>query len=688
MLTQPQPLVEVTPLGAAFAQNAPVLSVENLNVHFRVGAKTIHAVRDLSIAINEGETLALVGESGSGKSVTSLAIMDLLNRARAEVTADSMTFDGTDLLTVSDERRRHLRGNRMAMIFQEPMTSLNPVYRVGWQIAEMMVAHQKLSWKQAHAGAVDMLEMVGIPEPGERALAYPHQLSGGMRQRVMIAIALVCRPRLLIADEPTTALDVTIQAQILDLMSRLQRETGTSILFITHDLAVVAEIADRVAVMYAGRVVEEAPVNDIYEKPLMPYAMGLMRSITFKPGQHQKLARLEAIPGNVPNPLALPRGCTFHPRCEYRTPACVSASPKLEEAGAGRRVRCIRWQQIKQTATAAPVLATPKAPVAEKAMPLLQARDLKMHFPVGKGGLFSKRRILKAIDGVSFDIAAGSVVGLVGESGSGKSTIGKMIVRMLTPTSGDIRFEGKDIAKIKGAALKENRKRIQMIFQDPFGSLNPRMNVESVVGEGLTVHGLLSPSERSHRVADLLRKVGLSPEHTRRYPHEFSGGQRQRLSIARALAVEPRLIIADEPVSALDVSVQAQVLNLLQDLQQEFGLGMLMVSHDLGVVHHLADHVVVLYLGKIMEMGPPGVIYSDPAHPYTRSLLDAMPTPNPVGRAARRRILLKGDVPSPINPPSGCVFRTRCPQAMSKCAEVVPRLEPTGDGRLKACLLN
>ncbi|MFN3825473.1 MAG: dipeptide ABC transporter ATP-binding protein [Pseudorhodobacter sp.] len=664
-----------------------VLSIKKLNVRFSTAGRAIHAVRDVDLSIREGETLALVGESGSGKSVTSLAIMDLLTKGRASVDAERMEFDGIDLMTMPDRDRRGLRGNRMAMIFQEPMTSLNPVYQVGWQIAEMMVTHQKLTWKQALAGAVDMLEMVGIPEPAERALAYPHQLSGGMRQRVMIAIALVCRPRLLIADEPTTALDVTIQAQILDLMAKLQRETGTSILFITHDLAVVAEIADRVAVMYAGQVVEEATVTDLFAGPRMPYSMGLMRSITFDPGQHRRLARLEAIPGNVPNPLALPRGCAFHPRCFYRVPSCASAQPALDPYGPDRKVRCLRWQDITREAAPEPVWATPKPPQVETVAPLLKLQDLKMHFPVGKSLPFAKKRMLKAIDGVSFDIAPGSVVGLVGESGSGKSTIGKMIVRMLTPTAGSIEFEGRDIARLSGAALKENRKRIQMIFQDPFGSLNPRMTVASVVGEGLAVHGLLSGSERAARVSDLLQKVGLSPEHAGRYPHEFSGGQRQRISIARCLAVEPAMIVADEPVSALDVSVQAQVLNLMQDLQQEFGLTMLMVSHDLGVVHHLADFVVVLYLGKVMEMGPPDVIYADPAHPYTRSLLEAMPAPDPAGRSMRRRNLLKGDIPSPINPPSGCVFRTRCPKAMPQCAAEIPQLRATGDGRSTACHL-
>ena len=506
-----------------------------------------------------------------------------------------------------------------------------------------------------------MLEQVEIPAARQRLDEYPHQLSGGMRQRVMIAIALACDPLLLIADEPTTALDVTIQAQILALLDKLRRDIGTAVLFITHNLGVVAEIADRVVVMYAGRVVEEGDVRSLFKAPRHPYTRGLLACLprralaTTAPGPGR---RLSAIAGQVASPLDPLPGCAFAPRCALALPECSAAMPPLADIGANR------------------LLALP---ALERAVtePMLRVRGLKKYF--GRHD-----RPVRAVDDVSFDIAPGEVLGLVGESGSGKSTIGRTLLKLIEPSAGSILFEGVDLATLSARAMQPYRRRLQIIFQDPYASLNPRRRVGDTLAEALATHGLHPGAARAKRIAELLALVGLAPEHASRYPHEFSGGQRQRIGIARALAVEPRFIVADEPVSALDVSIQAQVINLLSDLRERFGLTMLFISHDLDVVEYLCDRIVVLYLGKVMEVAAAGDLYRSPLHPYTEALLEASPRPDPEARRARR--LLQGDIPSPVDPPSGCVFHTRCPYAVAACAATVPPLREVAPGRFKACL--
>ena len=593
-----------------------LLEVNNLKTYFDTEEGTIKAVDGVSFHLDRGETLGVVGESGSGKSVTSLSVMRLIATPPGRVAGGEIVFEGEDLLKKTEAAMRCLRGNEIAMIFQEPMTSLNPVYTVGRQIAEAIVLHQSTTHREALRRAAALLDRVGIPEPGKRIKEYPHQMSGGMRQRVMIAMALSCTPKLLIADEPTTALDVTIQAQILDLMRSLQADLGMSILFITHDLGVIAEMADRVVVLYAGRAVEEGGVHDVFAAPKRPYTQGLLKAI---PRVDQAVLRQEALsttPGPVPN--------------------------------------------------------------------LLEVRNLKKYFPV-RGGLFSRgQALVKAVEEVSFNVKPGEVVGLVGESGSGKTTTGRALLRLVEPTAGEVRFKGVDLTNLPKVQMRAYRKEMQIIFQDPFASLNPRMTVGESIGAALRIHRLAHGKARKERVAALLERVELSAEHMRRYPHAFSGGQRQRIGIARALAVNPQFIVADEPVSALDASIQAQVINLLQDLKEDLGLALLFITHDLAVVEYISDTVIVMYLGRIMEIAPAKTLYTNPAHPYTEALLSAIPIADPTAR--RERILLHGDLPSPIHPPSGCVFRTRCPLAVADCQHIVPPLEAVGPGHFKACI--
>jgi peptide/nickel transport system ATP-binding protein len=671
------------------ASAAPLLEVRDLKTCFDSEQGEVRAVDGVSFHIGRGETLAVVGESGSGKSVTSLSIMRLITGS-GRIAGGSILLNGDNLLAKSEAQMRRIRGNDISMIFQEPMTSLNPVFTVGNQIAETIALHKRIGAAAARRQSIEMLELVGIPEPARRFDVFPHQMSGGMRQRVMIAMALSCGPKLLIADEPTTALDVTIQAQILDLMRRLQKELGMSILFITHDLGIVAEIADRVVVMYAGRAVEAAPVAELFANPRMPYTIGLLNSVPRVDRAAYRQQRLRAIPGNVPNPIDLPSGCAFHPRCRFAIEVCGRAVPRLEDVGNGHMARCLRSSEIASIVPAAGDANVEQATgggaePAATARRLLEVKHLTVSFPI-RGGLASRvvSRV-QAVTDISFDIAVGEVVGLVGESGSGKTTAGQSLLRLVEPTGGKVIFDGIDVRGLDRRGLRDLRRRMQIIFQDPFASLNPRMTVEEIVGEAFAIHKLERGKDRRARIADILQSVGLAADHMRRYPHEFSGGQRQRIGIARALAVRPQFIVADEPVSALDVSIQAQVVNLLQDLKQQLGLTLLFIAHDLGVVEYLCDRVIVMYLGRIMEIAPAHRLYANPAHPYTEALLSGVPIPDPTVK--RQRIILEGDIPSPINPPSGCVFRTRCRLATAECAEVVPPLREVGPGHLSACIL-
>ena len=673
------------------AFDRPVLELVDLRTSFRTEHGEVKAVDGVSLTLHQGETLGLVGESGSGKSVTSLSIMGLIPPAAGRIVGGKVLLDGVDLVRCSEHQMRAIRGNEISMIFQEPMTSLNPVYTIGDQILETVMLHQRKTRQQAAAVAVDMLSLVGIPEPRKRFAEYPHQLSGGMRQRVMIAMALSCNPKVLIADEPTTALDVTIQAQILALMQRLQQDLGMAILFITHDLGVVAELADRVAVMYTGRIVEEAPVDALYGRPKMPYTMGLLNSIPRLGSSTGSRDRLPAISGAVAGVLTAPEGCTFHPRCPFAAVECRQTVPPLEQISDDHFVRCVRHAEISgnwREAVASEIEANKRPVGAERSRTgstLLSVDRLTTRFPIRGGVLSRVVGEVHAVEQISFEIREGEVVGLVGESGSGKTTAGRSVMRLLEPTNGAVIFNGIDLLRLTRKGLRDHRKDIQIIFQDPFAALDPRMTVGEIVGEGLDIHRLARGSDKKARVINLLESVGLSASDMQRYPHEFSGGQRQRIGIARALAVEPKLIVADEPVSALDVSIQAQVVNLLLDLKEQFGLTILFIAHDLGVVEYICDRVIVMYLGRIMETGSTAQLYNAPVHPYTEALLAAAPVPDPGLR--KDRVLLQGDIPSPIMPPSGCVFRTRCPIAVERCADQIPPLEEVEPGHYKACIL-
>ena len=674
----------------------PLLEVQDLRTSFFTDAGEVKAVDGVDFTINENETLGMVGESGCGKSVTSLSVMRLID-SPGRIVGGSIRFRGDELLTKSVSEMQKIRGNEISMIFQEPMTSLNPVHTIGAQIGEALVLHQKLSHHEAMLKAAEMLKLVGIPSPDQRINEYPHELSGGMRQRAMIAMALSCNPKLLIADEPTTALDVTIQAQILDLMKKLKNTIGSSVVIITHDLGVVAELADNVVVLYAGQVVEYADVKTLFDRPRHPYTIALLESIPRLTDDRGR--KLFPITGSIPDPLHLPGGCPFHPRCRFAQDVCAVENPPLTAGDDGSKVRC--WMHVESHAAhfanmnrTAPRIVVedavpgPAADVAEShaVRPLLHVRNLKKYFPV-RGGVF--RTIVSnvhAVDDVSFDIMKGETFGLVGESGCGKTTTGRVALRLLEPSAGEVEFDGRPILDLRMKAMRRVRREMQIIFQDPFASLNPRMTVADIVGEGFAIHHVNGTGSRIEKVAELMRVVGLQPDYMRRYPHQFSGGQRQRIGIARAIALNPKLIICDEPVSALDVSIQAQIINLLEDLQERLKLSYLFIAHDLSVVKHISDRVAVMYLGKIVELAETDELFSNPLHPYTEALLAAVPVPDTT--AQRDRIVLPGDVPSPTDPPSGCRFHTRCRYAMPQCSRVEPPLVDAGNKHFVACHLH
>ena len=687
------------------AVSLPLLEVDGLCTSFDTVAGTVRSVDGVSWQLAAGETLGIVGESGCGKSVTALSIMRLVPTPPGRH-AGAVRYRGTDLLHLPEKAMRGIRGDRISMIFQEPMTSLNPVLTVGRQIAETVTLHQKLSRRAAQARAIEMLRLVQIAEPERRVDEYPHQLSGGMRQRVMIALALACNPEVLIADEPTTALDVTIQAQILELLRDLQRRLGMAVVMITHDLGVVAESCDRVVVMYAGRKVEEASVLDLFDHPLHPYTRALMASM---PSLNATAARLIEIPGMVPAPQESVRGCAFAPRCAYATERCRREEPALEAHRPDHEVACSEVERVVQSPppaatmplndarserrhagtgvsrmTSAPgILAGIRAALdptldpPPSAPPLLEVRGLTKHYCAPRRWPRRAPPIVRAVDDVSFTLTSGETLALVGESGCGKTTTGKAVLRLIEPTAGSVRLEGEELLALPLGTMRERRRDMQIIFQDPYASLNPRLTAGEIVAEPLRnfkATGYRNAAERRERAAWLFAKVGLRAEALGRYPHEFSGGQRQRLGIARALALQPKLIVCDEPVSALDVSVQAQVINLLMDLQAEFGIAYLFVAHDLTVVRHISHRVAVMYLGHIVEVADRDTLFAASRHPYTEVLLSAVPVADP--RRKPSRILLAGDPPSPVNPPSGCRFHTRCPLAQPVCSEQKPALKP------------
>ena len=677
---------------ASPAANPWLLEVEDLHVHFVTTRGVVRAVEGISYKVKAGEVVALVGESGCGKSVSSLAIMRLLAKPAGRIVGGRVLFQGRDLLKRTEDEMREIRGRDIAMIFQEPMTSLNPVLTIGFQIMEPLMIHLNMDETAARARALDLLKMVGIPDPDRRLDQYPHQFSGGMRQRVMIAIGLSCNPKLLIADEPTTALDVTIQAQILKLMKDLSRELGIALVIITHNLGVVARYADRVNVMYSARIAEQGAAREIFRKPLHPYTAGLLRSV---PRLDQPRGRkLETIDGMPPNLLDPPVGCRFAQRCPAQLLACTAAAPPLLEVESAHWTACVRGAEMAKVGAVGLGLqsANPQPPAPKliaDGEPLLRVRDLRRYFAVGAGMQLLKntKSEVRAVDGLSFEIRRGETVGLVGESGCGKTTVGRTLLRLENPTSGQIIFDGADVTRADGEQLKLYRRQVQVIFQDPYSSLNPRMTIGQIIAEPMLVYRLQPDRKAADRkVAELLTQVGLYDYMAERYPHELSGGQRQRVGIARALAMQPSVIVCDEPVSALDVSIQAQIMNLLEDLQREFKLTYLFIAHDLAVVRHISDRVIVMYLGKVMEIADRDALYSDPLHPYTKALLDAVPIPDPALEAKREYHVLSGEVPSPLNPPRGCVFHTRCPLASEECKAAVPELRETKPGHFAACI--
>ncbi len=650
-----------------------LLKIDGLKVWFDTTGGTVRAVDGVSLDIAAGESMALLGESGSGKSVAAMALLQLLPQPAGRIVAGRALLGERDLLRTPERDMRAVRGRRIAMIFQEPQTSLNPVMTLGDQISEVLPA----SWprRRRRERVIYWLDAVGISDPGRRYREYPHQLSGGMKQRAMIAMALAGEPELLVADEPTTALDVTIQAQILDLLKELQRRTGMAMLFITHDLAVAYQVADRVAVMYAGEIVELADRPAFFGGARHPYTQKLFRAV---PGRGKRGEMLEVIPGGVPSLTQEFRGCRFADRCDYAWDLCRTTMPAWRvESGHGVRCHLYGGAAGLSTPVAAPrPVAVPVREIGP-GQPLLQVRDLKVHFPIHSGILRRVVGQVRAVDGVTLSVGTGRTLALVGESGCGKTTIGKAILQLIAPTAGEVLFEDTRLDLMTPSALRPLRRRLQVIFQDPYASLDPRMLVSEILEEGMHAQGIeVATAGRHSRARDLLEQVGLGAEALTRYPHEFSGGQRQRLCIARALSVEPRLIICDEPTSALDVSVQAQILNLLRRLQQELSLSYLFITHNLGVVEYLAHEVAVMYLGRLVETGVVHEVLEGPRHPYTQALLAAVPSiaGNRTGNAPvpTSAGLPRGEAPSPVNPPAGCHYHSRCPQAMAQCRTDYP----------------
>jgi len=738
---------------------ATVLEIENLSTHIKLTRSVVQAVGNVDLKVDAGETLGIVGESGCGKSMTGLSIMGLLPPG-GSIVGGSIKLDGRELVGLRGEELRQVRGNEIAMIFQDPLTSLDPTKTVGYQVAEPVRLHRQASKADAMDRAVEVLTLVGLPRPKERLDDYPHQLSGGLRQRVMIAMALANEPKLLIADEPTTALDVTIQAQILALLRDLKERLGMAMLLITHDMGVIAGHADRVNVMYAGRVVETAEVRQLFNEMHHPYTQALLASIPQLDQDARKA--LHAIPGLPPDLSHPPQGCRFAARCYRASDKCRTEEPSLSgktyehrfscwhpvdgplalaeigasgpdaastglagsdtesvrEASAGDKGGLVDDAPLADTTSASGEV--PEAPeetqeaeaivvaaglevtadgrievTARKveavaangdgAAPLLELRHLVKEFPITSGVLQRKVGAVHAVSDVSFSVPAGTTFGLVGESGCGKTTIGKVIVALEKPNSGSVTLGGLDVSKLSGGELRRKRRDLQLMFQDPHSSLDPRMRVGAIIGEPLAIQHMGSMRAQRDRVFELLGEVGLPRNAVERYPHEFSGGQRQRIGLARALTLNPRLIVADEPVSALDVSIRAQVLNLMKRLQASHGLTYVVISHDLAVVKYMADRIGVMYLGKLVELGSGQDIYERAAHPYTAGLIATIPVPRPSLERAKKGAAIRGELPSPVNPPSGCRFRTRCQFAQEICAAEEPLLRPFGPGHVAAC---
>jgi peptide/nickel transport system ATP-binding protein len=775
---------------------AHLLEVNDLTTHIQISRGVVQAVDGVSFHLEAGETLGLVGESGCGKSMTGLSLMGLLPPGGRLVNNSSVKLDGRELVGLSDAELRKIRGNDIAMVFQDPMSSLDPTKTIGYQVAEPVLLHRNVSKAEALDRAAEVLGLVGLPKPKERLKDYPHQLSGGLRQRVMIAMALACEPKVLIADEPTTALDVTIQAQILTLLNDLKERLGMAVILVTHDMGVVAGHSDRINVMYAGRIVESTETQQLFDGMRHPYTQGLLASIPrLAQDNTQKLFTVPGLPPDLSNP---PTGCRFAARCRYATDQCRENDPELKgpeghvfacfhpvsgpldltliaeppvtaeeaaavaaeaeekaeektelskdadtaneaadkaepaeagdapeaekaEAGTGDKAEAtdaeaksdakdkalqpdpeaeaavvakaaavVKAAEAKAVADTVAATATPReepkaTATAKVSRPLLEVVDLVKEFPVGGGAFSRNKAVVHAVSGVSLSLGYGETFGLVGESGCGKTTLGRMIVGLEKPNSGKVTLDGTEVGSLRGKALRRHRRDLQMMFQDPYASLDPRMRVSAILREPLQIQGIGNAQEQMARVTELLGEVGLPKSALERFPHEFSGGQRQRIGLARALALHPKVIVADEPVSALDVSIRAQVLNLMKRLQASHDLSYVVISHDLAVVKYLADRIGVMYLGKMVEVGSGQDIYERAAHPYTAGLLEAIPVPEPEVERGKRGGGIKGELPSPVAPPSGCRFRTRCPLAQEKCAVEAPAMRLFGDGHAAAC---
>jgi peptide/nickel transport system ATP-binding protein len=683
---------------------APALQITDLSTHIRLSRSVVQAVGNVDLSIEPGETLGLVGESGCGKSMTGLSIMGLLPRG-GEIVGGSIRLDGRELVGLPDAELRKIRGNDVAMIFQDPLTSLDPTKTIGYQVAEPVRLHKGASKAAATDRAKEVLSLVGLPRPAERLGDYPHQLSGGLRQRVMIAMALTCQPKLLIADEPTTALDVTIQAQILTLLDELKDRLGMAMLLITHDMGVIAGHADRVQVMYAGRMVEATDTGTLFRHMRHPYTHALLSSIPrLSQDNRQPLLTIGGLPPDLADP---PPGCRFAPRCGRATDRCRAEEPPLTGETQQHLFSC--WHPVdgpsgtgaadtvpsnRMTARIPEISQRPASPEVPGAdgdgpapvTPLLEVRELVKEFPVTAGAILQRRvASVHAVSNVSFTVPAGETFGLVGESGCGKTTIGRVVMALERPNSGSVLLGGHDISALGRGELRRQRRDMQLMFQDPYSSLDPRMRVGSIIREPLTIQHVGTGRQQQQRVFELLDEVGLPRNAVERYPHEFSGGQRQRIGLARALTLSPKLIVADEPVSALDVSIRAQVLNLMKRLQADHGLTYIVISHDLAVVKYMADRIGVMYLGKLVEMGPADAIYRRAAHPYTAGLIATIPVPDPGQAKAGQGAGIKGELPSPVTPPSGCRFRTRCPYAQELCGREEPPLRAFGPGHVAAC---
>ena len=692
------------------------LKVEGLTTEIQLSRATVHAVGNVNLEIAQGETLGLVGESGCGKSILGLSVLGLLPNG-GHVTGGSIKLYDRELVGMSARELREIRGNEVAMIFQDSLSSLNPTKSIGEQVAEPIRLHRRATAKEGLDRALEVLELVGLPRPKERLHDYPHQLSGGLRQRVMIAIALSCEPKVLLADEPTTALDVTIQAQILKVLDDLEQRLGMATLLVTHDMGVVAGRSRRINVMYAGRIVETASSEELFTAMRHPYTQALLGSIPRLEADASK--PLLSIPGLPPDLTNPPTGCRFAARCRFATEQCRAQEPPLTgdhdhmfacwhpvdgpalvtaplipvAASAGRPAGALA-QGVSGTGASPRVSVVaepasnglPAAAGRNGAGHLLDLIEVVREYPV-TAGAFMRRRVnsVKAVSTVSLHVDTGESLGLVGESGCGKTSLGKLIVGIEKPDAGQVKVAGEEIFKKRGSDLRRSRRVVQMMFQDPYGSLDPRMRVRAILREPMQIQGIGSAREQDERVRSILAEVGLPNNALERYPHEFSGGQRQRVGLARALALNPALIVADEPVSALDVSIRSQVLNLMKRLQAEHDMASVVISHDLAVVKYLADRIGVMYLGKIVELGSSNDIYQRPAHPYTEALIKTIPVPDPAVEKAKTDVGIRGELPSPIDPPSGCRFRTRCPLAQELCAEAEPPMRRFSSSHQAAC---